>query len=49
MLKLYNSLTKKLEDVKVNKNDVRIYLCGPTVQSSPHLGHGRSAVVFDFL
>ena len=48
MLKLYNSLTKKLEDVKVNKNDVRIYLCGPTVQSSPHLGHGRSAVVFDF-
>ena len=48
MLKLYNSLTKKLENVKINKNDVRIYLCGPTVQSSPHLGHGRSAVVFDF-
>ena len=48
MLKLYNSLTKKQEEIKVDKDDVRIYLCGPTVQSSPHLGHGRSAVVFDF-
>ncbi len=48
MLKLYNSLTKKLEEIKISQDDVRIYLCGPTVQSSPHLGHGRSAVVFDF-
>ena len=49
MLKLYNSLTKKQEEIKIDKDDVKIYLCGPTVQSSPHLGHGRSAVVFDFL
>ena len=48
MLNLYNSLTKKQEEIKIDKDDVRIYLCGPTVQSSPHLGHGRSAVVFDF-
>ncbi len=48
MLKLYNSLTKKQEEIKISQDDVRIYLCGPTVQSSPHLGHGRSAVVFDF-
>tara|TARA_Y100000768_G_scaffold95882_1_gene69803 strand:- start:750 stop:2147 length:1398 start_codon:yes stop_codon:yes gene_type:complete len=48
MLNLYNSLTKKQEEIRIDKDDVRIYLCGPTVQSSPHLGHGRSAVVFDF-
>ena len=49
MLKLYNSYSNSLEEVELNKKQVKIYLCGPTVQSSPHLGHGRSAVVFDFL
>tara|TARA_B100001113_G_scaffold329703_1_gene304754 strand:- start:695 stop:2092 length:1398 start_codon:yes stop_codon:yes gene_type:complete len=49
MLKLYNSFNNLIEEADLNKKEVKIYLCGPTVQSSPHLGHGRSAVVFDFL
>ena len=49
MLKLHNSYSNNVEEFKVDSNNVKVYLCGPTVQSSPHIGHGRSAVVFDFL
>ena len=49
MLKLHNSYSNNIEEFKVDSENVKIYLCGPTVQSSPHIGHGRSAVVFDFL
>ncbi|MDA9173315.1 cysteine--tRNA ligase [Acidimicrobiia bacterium] len=49
MLNLYNSYTKSLEEVELSQDVIKIYLCGPTVQSSPHIGHGRSSVVFDLL
>ena len=48
MLKLYNSYSNSLEEVLLSKDKVKVYFIGPTVQWSPHIGHGRSAVVFDF-
>lgn len=49
-LKLFDSRSSALRDFKPIKNgEVGIYLCGATVQSAPHLGHLRSALVYDQL
>jgi len=49
-LKLYNSLTRRLEEFKpLYDNRVGIYVCGPTVYGHAHLGHAKSYVSFDVL
>ena len=49
-LTLYNTLTRSVSDFEpIASGEVSIYLCGATVQSSPHIGHIRSAVNFDLL
>jgi cysteinyl-tRNA synthetase len=49
-LQLFDSRSQSLKEFKpLNKGQVGIYLCGPTVQSAPHLGHLRSALVYDQL
>lgn len=49
-LRVYNTLSGKKEDFKpVNDGKVGMYVCGPTVYDSCHIGHARSVVVFDVI
>lgn len=46
-LRLYNTLTRQVEPVPAPR--VRFYMCGMTVQDSPHMGHVRTFLMADVL
>jgi cysteinyl-tRNA synthetase len=49
-ISLHNSKTRKKEPfVPLDRANVRMYLCGPTVYDRAHLGNARPVVVFDVL
>ena len=49
-IRLYDSKTQQLQPLEpVTPGRVSMYVCGPTVQSSPHIGHLRSALIYDQL
>jgi cysteinyl-tRNA synthetase len=49
-MKLYDSLAAAPREFEpLVPGQVSIYVCGPTVQSAPHIGHLRSALVYDLL
>jgi len=50
VIRVYNTLGRSLEPLETRlPGVVTIYACGPTVQSAPHVGHGRQAVAFDVI
>ncbi|MDQ0454169.1 cysteine--tRNA ligase [Rhizobium paknamense] len=49
-LKLYNTLTReKVEFSPIDPQNVRMYVCGPTVYDFAHIGNARPVIVFDVL
>lgn len=49
-VRLYDTQAQALRDfVPLDPENVTMYVCGPTVQSGPHIGHVRAALSFDLL
>jgi cysteinyl-tRNA synthetase len=49
-LRLYDSATRSVRPFEpLEPGRVGIYLCGATVQGSPHIGHMRASIAFDVL
>ncbi len=49
-VRLYDSRSQQIRElVPVVDGHVGMYVCGPTVQARPHVGHLRSAVALDVL
>jgi cysteinyl-tRNA synthetase len=49
-VKIYNTLSRQKEDfTPATPDEVRMYVCGVTVYDLSHVGHARSAIVFDVI
>jgi len=50
MLTIYNTLTKTKQEFKpITPNEVKMYICGPTVYDYFHLGNARSFIMSDII
>ncbi len=50
VLHLYDTATGEVRELAMREpGTVSMYVCGPTVYGPPHLGHGRSTLVYDIL
>ena len=50
MIRLHDTATGSVRELALREpGKVSMYVCGPTVYGPPHLGHGRSVLVFDVL
>jgi cysteinyl-tRNA synthetase len=49
MLRLYNTLSGRVEAFEPSGSVVKFFTCGPTVYARAHLGHGKSYVTADLV
>ncbi|SFC80713.1 cysteine--tRNA ligase [Clostridium uliginosum] len=47
-MRIFNTLTRKKEEfVPITPDEVKMYVCGPTVYNFFHIGNGRTFIIFD--
>ena len=50
VMKIYNTMTGRKEDFEpIEEGRAKIYACGITVYDNCHIGHARSAIIFDMI
>ncbi|MHB1928352.1 MAG: cysteine--tRNA ligase [Acidimicrobiales bacterium] len=50
MLRLYDTASRRVEALRLRRaGELSLYVCGPTVDAEPHIGHGRFSLAFDVL
>ncbi|MCP6726631.1 MAG: cysteine--tRNA ligase [Patescibacteria group bacterium] len=47
MIRIFNTISRKKEVIKPKK--LKLFVCGPTVYDSSHLGHARTYIIFDII
>lgn len=47
-MRIYNTLSRAKEEVQ-STGEVKLFVCGPTVQDNVHLGHAKTYIAFDVL
>lgn len=49
-MKIYNTLTKKIDILEpLNGNNIKFFVCGPTVYDNAHIGHAKTYIQMDLL
>jgi cysteinyl-tRNA synthetase len=48
-VRLYNTLSRQVDDLGLQDKIVRMYVCGVTVYDNSHIGHARTIIMFDVL
>lgn len=47
-INIFNTISRQKEELKtITQNELKMYVCGPTVYDRPHLGNARSIVIYD--
>ena len=48
-LKLYNTMSRRVEEVPLTDDELKVYVCGITQYDHSHIGHAMSYIIFDVL
>lgn len=49
MIQIYNTMTREKEELKIENNKIKLFVCGPTVYDASHIGHARTYISFDVI